>query len=109
MEKFDSPVRGNILQMRSLRNEHNGSTACNDADPRPTLRNRVHRIYLTAPLDAQTWTEVQIAHSIGFSGGQLPSYVEGSSALDFPLIHDARLQDTPYNEVNNIKRLKFYH
>jgi hypothetical protein len=43
------------------------------------------------------------------SGGQLPSYVEGRSALDFPLIHDARLQDTPYNEVNNIKRLKFYH
>src|SRR6266487_2451556 len=59
MEKFDSPVRGNILQMRSLRDEHNGSKACNDADPRPTLRNRVHRIYLTAPLDAQTGTEVQ--------------------------------------------------
>src|SRR5439155_16681497 len=50
MEKFDSPVRGNILQMRSLRDEHNGSKACNDADPRPALRNRVHRIYLTAPL-----------------------------------------------------------
>jgi hypothetical protein len=24
-------------------------------------------------------------HSIGFSGGQLPLYVEGSSAPDFPL------------------------
>jgi hypothetical protein len=57
MEKFDSPVRSNILQMRSLRDAQNGSKACNDADPRPTLRNRVHRIYLTAPLDAQTWTE----------------------------------------------------
>jgi hypothetical protein len=32
-------------------------------------------------------------HSIGFSGGQLSSYVEGSSALDFPLIHDAQSQD----------------
>jgi hypothetical protein len=30
------------------------------------------------------------AHLHGqFSGGQLSSYVEGSSALDFPLIHDA--------------------
>ena len=27
--------------------------------------------------------------------GQLPSYVEGSSALDFPWIHDARSQDQP--------------
>ena len=33
-------------------------------------------------------------HSIGFSGGQLlSSYVEGSSALDFPLIYDAQSQD----------------
>jgi hypothetical protein len=35
------------------------------------------------------------SHSIGFSGGQLPSYVEGSAALDFPLIHDAQSQDHP--------------
>ena len=28
-------------------------------------------------------------------GGQLPSDVEGSSALDFPLIHDALSQDQP--------------
>jgi transposase len=33
------------------------------------------------------------AHSIGFSGGQLSSYAEGSSALDFPLIHDAQSQE----------------
>ena len=32
-------------------------------------------------------------HSIGFSGGRLSSYVEGSSALDCPLIHDAQSQD----------------
>ena len=53
MEKFYSPVRGPIPHMRSLRDEQNGSKACNDADPRPTLRNRVHHIYLAAPLDAQ--------------------------------------------------------
>jgi hypothetical protein len=34
-----------------------------------------------------------IPHSTGFSGGQLSSYVEGSSAPDFPWIHDARSQD----------------
>jgi hypothetical protein len=34
-------------------------------------------------------------HSIGLSGGQLSSYVEGSSALDFPLIHDVWSQDPP--------------
>jgi hypothetical protein len=36
---------------------------------------------------------VDIAHSIGFRGGQLSSYVEYSSALDFPWIPDARSQD----------------
>ena len=35
------------------------------------------------------------SHSIGFSGGQLPSYVEGSSALDFPLRHVTRSQNQP--------------
>ncbi len=60
MEKCDFLVRGHILHMRSLRDEHNSSTACNDVDPRPTLRTGVHRIYLPAPLDAQTRPEVQI-------------------------------------------------
>ena len=32
-------------------------------------------------------------HSSGFSGGQLSSQVEGSAALDFPLIHDTRSQN----------------
>jgi len=44
-------------------------------------------------------------HSIGFSGGQLSAYVEGSSALDSPWIHDARPQDQSQNKTNNIKRL----
>jgi hypothetical protein len=35
----------------------------------------------------------KISHSIGFRGGQLSSYVEGSSALDFPLMHGARSHD----------------
>src|SRR6266487_379865 len=63
MKQFDSPVRGNMLHMRSLRDEHNGSTACNDADPRPTLRNRVQCIYLTPPLYAQAGPKVQIGLS----------------------------------------------
>jgi len=44
---------------------------------------------------ADGMSRVQIAapHSIGFRGGQLPSYVEGSPALDFPLIRDARSHD----------------
>ncbi len=33
------------------------------------------------------------SHSIGFSGGQLPPYAEGSSTLDFPLIHGAQSPD----------------
>jgi len=53
--------------------------------------------------------EKERPHSIGFSGGQLSSYGEGSSALDFPLIHDAQSQDPPQNNVNNINRLNFYH
>ena len=59
MKQFDSPVRGNMLHMRSLRDEHNGSKACNDADPRATVRQRVHRMYRPAPLDAQAGAEVQ--------------------------------------------------
>lgn len=48
-------------------------------------------------------------HSIGFSGGQLSSYGKGSSALDIPLIDNARSQDQPENNVSNINGLKFYH
>ena len=58
MKQFDSPVRGNILHMRPLRDEHNGSKACNDADPRPTLRNGVPHISLTTPL----WDDVAGLH-----------------------------------------------
>jgi hypothetical protein len=39
--------------------------------------------------------QLKYPHSIGFSGGQLPSYAEGSLALDFPLIHGARSHDKP--------------
>src|SRR2546425_807530 len=52
-------TRTRILDKRPLRDEHNSSTACNDADPCPTLRTGVHRIYLAAPLDAQARTAVQ--------------------------------------------------
>src|ERR1043166_1356076 len=46
--------------MRRLHDEHLGTAACNDADSGPTLRTGVRGIYLTAPLDAQAGTEVQI-------------------------------------------------
>jgi len=46
--------------MRRLHDEHHGTTACNDADSCPTLRTGVRGISLTAPLDAQAGTEVQI-------------------------------------------------
>ena len=46
-------------------------------------------------LDGFVDVEKFISHSIGFSGGQLPPYAEGSSALDFPLIYDALSQDQP--------------
>ena len=59
MEQCNSLVHGYILHMRSLRDEPNGSTACNDADPCPTLRTRVHRISLPTPLDTQAGTKVQ--------------------------------------------------
>ena len=50
-------------------------------------------IAIASPLDAcadllLTAHMLQHPHSIGFSGGQVLSYVEGSSALDFPLIHN---------------------
>ena len=45
--------------------------------------------------DAMIEAHLFFPHSIGFSGGQLSSYAEGSSALDSPLIHDARSQDPP--------------
>ncbi len=64
MEQLDSQMRIHILYKRFLRDEHNGSKARNDANPRPTLRNGVHRIYLAAPHDAQTGPEVQTGLSL---------------------------------------------
>src|SRR5215510_7898909 len=46
--------------MRRLHDEHHGTTACNDADSCPALGTGVRGIYLTAPLDTQAGTEVQI-------------------------------------------------
>src|SRR5215471_20314170 len=49
-----------LLPMRPLHEEHHGTNACNDADSCPAVRTRVRGIYLTAPLDAQAGTKVQI-------------------------------------------------
>jgi hypothetical protein len=46
-------------------------------------------------MDFLPFVKPNLSHSIGFRGGQLFSYVEGSSALDLPLIHDAWSQDFP--------------
>jgi hypothetical protein len=59
---------------------------------------------------AESLLPLKEPHSIGFSGGQLPSTYEGSSTLDFPLIYDAQSQDHLENNINNINsRLRFYH
>ena len=56
------PMRITLLHMRPLYHEHHGIKACNDANSRPTLRTRVHRIYLATPLDAQAGPEVQTGY-----------------------------------------------
>ena len=53
--------------MRPLRDEHNESKACHDTDPRPTLRNRGHRIDLPAPLDAQTGPQCKLGYARFFN------------------------------------------
>src|SRR5215468_3671059 len=47
------------LQTGPFKYVHIGTKARNHADSRPTLRIGVHAIYLTAPLDAKGWTQVQ--------------------------------------------------
>src|SRR5262245_28417602 len=65
--------------MRPLHDEHHSPKASNDADSDPTLRTRVRGIYLTAPLDAQAWAQVQTGlssrlspHLMGAYTGQTP-------------------------------------
>ena len=64
-----------LLHQHRLRNDEAGTMA----------RTRAREL---GPL----WT---FAHSTGFSGRQMASDSEDSSTLDFPLIHEARLQDQP--------------
>src|SRR5262245_35366393 len=85
MEKCNSLVHGHILHMRSLRDEPNGSTTCNDADPCPTLRTRVHRLSLTASLDAQTGTQVHTGLSSRLSPHLMaPVYGHAMAVLACP-------------------------
>jgi hypothetical protein len=60
MQQFDFPVRSAIPHMRPCPDEYNSRKVCNDADPCATLRQRVHRIYLAAPLDAQAGAKVVV-------------------------------------------------
>jgi hypothetical protein len=45
MKECDLPVRGHLLYIRPLREEHNGSTACNDAEC--TTGDEVDGVYVT--------------------------------------------------------------
>jgi AAA domain-containing protein len=49
--------------------------------------------HVMVPRLTQAGADLTLSHSIGFSGRQMGSYVEGSSTRDFPLIHDAWSQD----------------
>jgi len=60
---------------------------------RQQVRGRVQLTHSDRQALAELGMQLGKPRSIGFSGGQLSSDVEGSSALDFPLIHDAWLQD----------------
>src|SRR5215831_20932388 len=68
MKQCDFSMRITLLHMRPLYHEHHGTTACNNADPCATLRAGVRGIYLTAPLDAQAWSEVQTGVSYKRTG-----------------------------------------
>jgi hypothetical protein len=67
MKQCDFPVRSAIPQMRPFPEEYNSNKACNDADPCPTVRQRVHRISLAVPCDAQAGAEGQTGLSRVFN------------------------------------------
>jgi hypothetical protein len=63
---------------------------------RLTTRLRQAKLRQTAcieDLDDRHPRGLDKSHSIGFSGKEMGSCVEGSSARDFPLIHDTQSQD----------------
>ena len=49
------------------------------------------------------------AHSIGFSGGQLPAQDKGQLPPDFPWTPDGWQSAQLYININNISALRFYH
>src|SRR6266705_3679282 len=90
--------------MRSFHDEYNSRKACNDADPRATVRQRVHGIYLTAPLDAEAGAEVQT----GLYADR--SYVESSGeAAEIRLCFSEQLYitSTVYSDCNHPIRVLF--
>ena len=76
-------------------NALSGAGSLDTATTRPSKTSRAKNLIIEYTAMRVGMYQPKIAHSIGFSGGQLSSYVEGSSALDFPLIHDAQSQDPP--------------
>src|SRR6266702_1285654 len=86
--------------MRSFHDEYNSRKACNDADPRATVRQRVHGIYLTAPLDAEAWAEVHT----GLYADR--SYVEssGEAAATTPAVFSSAPTTGFARSVNDYSR-----
>src|SRR5262249_48161992 len=48
-------------------------------------------------------------HAPGLRGRRLASEDEGRSSRDVPLLEDVRSSDSLHNNVNNIRKLEFYH
>jgi hypothetical protein len=65
MKQSDFLVCIAIPHMRPLPEEYHSRKACTDAEPCATVRQRVHRISLAAPLYAQAGAAVQARLSSG--------------------------------------------
>src|SRR6266446_6255457 len=103
MKQFDFLVRIAMPQMRSLPDEYNSSKACNDADPCATVRQRVHRISLAAPLDAQARSKVQTGLS-----PRLSPHLMGAlhrDAMEVPARAARRQRDTGHSLYDRVQSL----
>src|SRR5262245_1487941 len=103
MQQFDFPVRSVLPHMRPFPDGENSRKACNDADPCPTVRQRVHRVYLAIPLDAQAGPEVQTRLS-----PRLQSHLMGAlhgNAVEVPTCADRLPWETGYSLYDGLQSL----
>src|SRR5215471_14263077 len=78
--------------MRPSPDEYTCTTACNDTDPCTIVRKRIHRIYLTAPLDAQAGAEVHTGLSPALFHLILWVLYTGMQWKCLPVLHDGHGQ-----------------